>query len=55
MNRFCQYFQICFYDELACEWHWKSNAEMVFGLRDFNGLFNKQIDRFEGMHYTWWK
>ena len=38
------------YDELACKWNLKSNAEMVLGLGDFNGYARKQIDIFEGIH-----
>ena len=39
-----------FYDELACEWNWRSNAEMVLGFEDFNKDVGKWVDRVEGIH-----
>ena len=38
-----------FYDELACQWNFRSNAEMALGLADFNGHDRKWIDGFESI------
>ena len=35
---------------VACEWHLRSNTEMVLGLGDFDGHVGNRIDGFTGIH-----